>query len=109
MNILHKAAIETYRWPSDEKWFNRPVGRALTRSSLKQEVWNSNLGPVKLDTVLPKARHPCDIFPKKLCWRAQWREHGPGQLVTHFGVMVNMMKDFWFKFIGQKWQQAVKN
>ena len=39
----------------------RPVGRAVTRSSLEREVWGSNLGPVKSDTVLPTARHRCDI------------------------------------------------
>ena len=37
------------------------VGRAVTRSSLEREVWGSNLGPVKSDTVLPTARHRCDI------------------------------------------------
>ena len=42
--------------PSD--W---PVGQAVTRSSLEREVWDSNLGPVKSDTVLPMARHRCDI------------------------------------------------
>ena len=44
---------------------HRPVGRAITRSSLEREVWGSNLGPVKLDTVLPTARHRCDIFSKR--------------------------------------------
>ena len=34
---------------------------AVTRSSLEREVWGSNLGPVKLDTVLPTARHRYDI------------------------------------------------
>ena len=36
---------------------NRPVGRAVTRSSLEWEVWGSNLGLVKSNTVLPTARH----------------------------------------------------
>ena len=40
------------------------VGRAVTRSSLEREVWSSNLGPVKLDTVLPTACHRCDISSK---------------------------------------------
>ena len=44
--------------------YNRPVGRAVTRSSLKREVRGSNLGPVKSDTVLPTARHRCDISSK---------------------------------------------
>ena len=43
---------------------NRPVGRAVTRSSLKREVCGSNLGTVKSDTVLLTARHRCDISSK---------------------------------------------
>ena len=31
------------------------------RSSLERKIWGSNLGPVKSDTVLPTARHRCDI------------------------------------------------
>ena len=65
MNILYKAAIETYRWPFDEKWFNRPVGQTVTRPSLEREVWSLNLGPVKANTVLPTARHRCDISSKE--------------------------------------------
>ena len=49
-------------------WFesilNRPVGRVATRSSQEWEVWGSNLGPVKSDTVLPTARYRCDISSK---------------------------------------------
>ena len=44
---------------------NRPDGRAVTRSSLEREVWGSNLGPVKSDTMLPTARHRCDISSKE--------------------------------------------
>ena len=40
------------------------VGQAVTRSSLEREVWDSNLGPIKSDTVLPTARHRCDISSK---------------------------------------------
>ena len=40
------------------------VCRAVTGSSLKREVWGSNLGLVKSDTVLPTARHRCDISSK---------------------------------------------
>ena len=36
----------------------------LTRSSLEREVGGSNLGPVKSNTVLPTARHRCDISSK---------------------------------------------
>ena len=41
-----------------------PVGRAATRSSLLWEVRDLNLGPVKSDTVLPTARHRCNISSK---------------------------------------------
>ena len=43
---------------------NRPVGWAVTRSSLEREVRGSNLGPIKSDTVLPTAHHRCDISSK---------------------------------------------
>ena len=43
---------------------NQPVGRAVTRSSLERKVWDSNLRLVKSDTVLPTARHRCDISSK---------------------------------------------
>ena len=38
--------------------------RAVTRSSLEREVRGSNLGPVKSDTMLPTARHRCNISSK---------------------------------------------
>ena len=44
---------------------NRPVGRAVKRSSLEREVWGSNFGPVKSDTSFPTARHRCDISSKE--------------------------------------------
>ena len=47
---------------------NCPAGRAVTRSSLEREVRGSNFGPVKSDTVLPTARHRCDISCFKLCY-----------------------------------------
>ena len=43
---------------------HRPVGLAETRSPLALEVWGSNLGPVKSDTVLPTTRHRCNISSK---------------------------------------------
>ena len=45
--------------------FRSIVGRAVSRSSLEREVRGSNLGPVKSDTVLPTARHRCDISSKE--------------------------------------------
>ena len=44
---------------------DRPVGRAKMHSSLEQKVWGSNLGPASSDTVLPTARHLCDISSKE--------------------------------------------
>ena len=41
--------------------FNLQVGQAITSSFLDSEVWSLNLGPVKSDSVLPKARTRCDI------------------------------------------------
>ena len=35
------------------------------RSSLEREVWGSNLGSVKSDSVLPTARHRCRISSKE--------------------------------------------
>ena len=32
---------------------------------MEREVWSSNLGPVKSDTLLPAAHHRCDIFSKE--------------------------------------------
>ena len=57
----------------------QPVGRAVTRSSLEREVWGSNLGPVKSNTVLPTARNGCDISSKEavLPWHNDV-EMGPG-------------------------------
>ena len=36
------------------------------RFSLEREIRGSNLGPVKSDTVLPTARHRCDISSKEV-------------------------------------------
>ena len=42
-------------------WSNRPFGRAVMYSSMKQEIRGSNFGPVKLDAVSPRAGHLRDI------------------------------------------------
>ena len=41
------------------------LGRKVMRSSLEREVCGSNLDLVKSDTVLPAARHRCDISSKE--------------------------------------------
>ena len=38
-----------------------PVGRAVAPSFLEQEVWGSVFISVKSNTVLPTARHHCDV------------------------------------------------
>ena len=43
------------------------VGQVAMHSSLEREVWDSNLGPVKSDTVLPTAHHRCKISLKEPC------------------------------------------
>ena len=43
---------------------SRPVGRVEARSPLEREVWGSNLGPVKSNTVLATARLRCNISSK---------------------------------------------
>ena len=45
-------------------WFPKCTGRAVMHSFLEREDWGLNLGTVKLDTVLPRARHRCDISSK---------------------------------------------
>ena len=47
-------------------------------SSLERKIWGSNIGPVKSDTVLPTARHRCNISSKEavLPWRND-AEMGP--------------------------------
>ena len=45
---------------------NRPVGRVVTRLSLERKVRDSNLRPIKLDTVLPTACYCCDISSKEV-------------------------------------------
>ena len=40
------------------------IGRAVVRSSLERVVYGSNLGPVKLGTVLPTVRPRCNISAK---------------------------------------------
>ena len=60
INIMHGFETICYTHGFEKK----TVGRALTRSSLEREVRSSHLGPVKLNTVLPMARHRCDISSK---------------------------------------------
>ena len=66
----------------------RPVGRAVTCSSLEWEVRSSNLEPAKSDTVLPTARHCCNISLKgAVLPRRNDMEMGPAKLVTRSGVL----------------------
>ena len=68
--------------------FYRPVGRAATRSSLEQEAWGSNLGPVKSNLVLPTARHRNNVSLKGVVLPGHNdAEMGLRKLVTRFGVI----------------------
>ena len=58
------------------------VGRVGKRSSPKGEVLSSNLGPVKSNTMLPTARHRCDIFSWKVLLHGRNdTEMGPANLL----------------------------
>ena len=60
------------------------------RLSLEREVWGSNLGPVRSDTVLPTACHRYGIFPKgtELPERNDMERSTTNLLVvTRFGVI----------------------
>ena len=76
-----------------------PVGRAVIRSSLVREVWGSNFGPVKSDTVLPTARHRCDIISKGavLLKGAVTRKWTPQACYTLRRITASIIKDLiWF-------------
>ena len=71
-----------------------PVGRAVTRSFLEREVAGSNLGPVKSDTVLPTARHRCDISSKgAVLPGAMTRRWAPSTRYTLWRNPASIMKD----------------
>ena len=65
------------------------------RSSLKQEVRGSNLGQAKSDTVLPTARHRCDISSKEtVLTGAMTREWALPTRYTLWRNTDNIIKDF---------------
>ena len=74
--------------------------RAVTRSSREREVWDSNLGPVKSDAVLPAARHSCDISSKVAVLPGRNdAEMGPANSLHALRNAASKMKDsiwFWF-------------
>ena len=81
-----------------ENFLARPVGRAVTDSSVEREVWGSeffvsNLGPVKLDTMLPTTRHRCDLSSKKavLPMGALTRKWDPSYMLQH--ITAGLLKD----------------
>ena len=53
------------KWSGTISFSYRPVGQAVTRSPQDRQVCGSNLGLVKSDTLLPTARHRCDISSKE--------------------------------------------
>ena len=71
-NYSSNLAIVNHRnWLDDSPPLNNKLccyqlaGRAVTISTLEREVIDSYLGPVKSDTVLPIARHGCNISTKR--------------------------------------------
>ena len=73
---------------------NRQVGRAVTCSSLEREVHGSNLGPIKSDSVLPTARHRCDISSKDAVLpRRNDAEIGPANSLHASAHTASIMKD----------------
>ena len=83
---------------------DRPVGWALTRSSLEREVRGSNLGPVKSDTMLPTARHLCDISSKGavLPTCTMTRRWAPPTRYTLRRITASIMKDLIFESLNYK-------
>ena len=63
--LLAKLLIASLVIISVTEQLDRSVScRSITLSSLQREMYSSNLWPVKLDAVLPTARHRCDISSK---------------------------------------------
>ena len=73
---------------------NRPVGRVVNRSYLEREVGRLNLETVKSDTVLPTARHRCDVSSKGAVLRGRNdAEMGPANSFTLRRNTASIMKD----------------
>ena len=65
-----------------------PPQSKILATPMETDSLGSNLGPVKSDTVLPAARHRCDISLKEAVLPGRKdAEMGPRQLVTRFGVL----------------------
>ena len=61
-------------------------GRTVTRLSLGQEVYGSNLGPVKSDTELPTACHRCDISSKEA--KLPGRNDAQTRFITYYYYII---------------------
>ena len=98
-NFLMKAFWSVTSWKQKaEESCNRPVGRVATRSSLEREVWASNLGPVKSDTVLTTARN-CYISLKEVVLpRHNDSEMGPANSLHASAYHSEYNKRFDIKF-----------
>ena len=90
--------------------FYLPVGRAVTRSSLEWEVRDSNLGPVKSYTVLPTARHRCDISLKGAVFPGRNdAEMGPANSLHARRNTASIIKDLKFNFLAKRRVTAPRN
>ena len=90
---------------------HRPVCRVVTCLSLEREVWDSNLGPVKSDTMLPTARHRCEISSKgaMLSTGAMTQKGAPPTRYTLRPITASIMKDWiwWFHLWCHFWMKRV--
>ena len=67
---------------------DRPFGRAVTRSSLARKDRDSNLGPVKSNSILATIRHRCTISSKgAVLFRCNDAEMGPSNSLRGIGVI----------------------
>ena len=74
---------------------NRTVRRAVTRSNLEREVLGSNLGPVKLSTVLPTLATASTFLRKELyCSGGITRRWAPPTRYTLWRNTASILKDF---------------
>ena len=69
---------------------------AISASWLNGKIWGSDFGLVKSATVLPKARHRCDVSSKRAVMHASaiTRKRDPSRLVIRFGGTQRV--EIWF-------------
>ena len=93
------------------RYSNRPVGRAVTRSSLKREVWGSNLRPVKSDTGCQRLATTATFFLKELCSQGAMTQRWAPQIhYTLWRGRASTIKHLvWEVIVGHHWVKVVKH